>query len=142
MILYLDTSALVPLLVSEPASEFCVELWDRADRVATVRLAYVEASAALAMACRLDRITTRQLSAAGRKLDDLWRAFDVIELEERLMVDAAREARSHALRAYDAVHCAAATELNEDDLVAAAGDQVLLGAWRANNVSVVDVTQP
>jgi len=49
LILYVDTSALVPLLISEAGSQVCGGLWDRADRVITARLTYVEAAAALAI---------------------------------------------------------------------------------------------
>lgn len=46
MIAYFDTSAVVPLLVQEPATEQCSRLWDEATRVLTVRLTYPEARAA------------------------------------------------------------------------------------------------
>lgn len=57
MILYVDTSALVPLLVDEPSTTVCGELWDGADSVTCVRLGYIEAVAALAMAERMGRVT-------------------------------------------------------------------------------------
>ena len=63
MILYLDTSAFVPLLIAEPTSQTCGALWDAADRLATTRLTQVEAAAALAMAERLGRSTTRRGSS-------------------------------------------------------------------------------
>ncbi|HZJ05673.1 MAG TPA: type II toxin-antitoxin system VapC family toxin [Nocardioidaceae bacterium] len=139
MILYVDTSALVPLLVSEPRSHVCGELWDRADRVITARLTYVEAAASLAMAERIGRITAEQSAASRNALDELWAALDVIELDHRLMVSAADVAASQGLRGYDAVHCAAATELGGDDVVAAAGDTRLLAAWADEGITVVDI---
>ncbi|MGL5928947.1 MAG: type II toxin-antitoxin system VapC family toxin, partial [Dermatophilaceae bacterium] len=64
MILYVDTSALVPLLVDEPSSVACGEMWDAADRVVVTRLAYVESCAALGRAQRLGRISRAQLDQA------------------------------------------------------------------------------
>lgn len=129
MIAYFDTSALVPLLIDEPTSAACREMWDAADSVVSVRLAYVEASAALAAAERLGRISVAEHDGALDLLEDLWRDVDIIELNQELAENAAACARSYALRGYDAVHCAAGVMLDDDDLVAVAGDDALLGAW-------------
>lgn len=136
MIVYLDTSALVPLMISEPASLACGALWDAADIVVTTRLAYVEASAALTMAERMGRIAPGVQLAAQAVLDELWDGIDVIELDERLMRSAAELARRHGLRGYDAVHCAAALAVDGPELVAATGDERLLGAWVAEGMAV------
>lgn len=138
MIVYLDTSALVPLLVDEPTSQVCGELWDAADRVVTTRLAYVEAAAALAMAERHGRITGRQRTAGLEQLTELWPELDVVELDEQLMLAAARASVTHRLRGYDAVHFAAAVAIDDDSLVASAGDRRLLDAWREDGISVLD----
>lgn len=138
MIVYLDTSALVPLLVAEPTSDLCGVLWDRTDRLVSTRLTHVEAAAALAMAERLGRITSAEHQAARELLGSLWQQLDVVELDERLMLAAAQVARTHDLRGYDAVHCAAAVTLRDESTVGAAGDQRLLGAWRAEGLAVVD----
>jgi predicted nucleic acid-binding protein len=138
VILYLDASALVPLLVDEPASVDCGELWDAADSVTGMRLAYIEAVAALAQAERMGRISTGGVRGGRSVLDDLWSAVDVIELDEALMTEAARLAVAHGLRGYDATHCAAAVAANDAELVAASGDTRLLAAWRAEGVAVRD----
>jgi uncharacterized protein len=72
LILYVDTSALVPLLISEPASGVCGELWDSADSLLTTRLSYIEAAAALAMAHRMGRISRADVEASRSVLDQLW----------------------------------------------------------------------
>jgi predicted nucleic acid-binding protein len=54
---YLDTSALVPLLIAEPTSAACRRFWDDADTVVFSRLLYVETAAALAQARRMDCLT-------------------------------------------------------------------------------------
>lgn len=139
MILYLDTSALVPLLIAEQTSDVCGQLWDRADRVTTARLTYVEVAAALAAAERLGRLTAPQYVASREMLNELWGAVDVVELDARLMLSAADVAARRGLRGYDAVHCAAASGLRGESLVAAAGDTQLLAAWSAEGLAVIDI---
>lgn len=135
MILYVDTSVLVPLLVEESSSRRCGELWDAADHVTSTRLAYVEAVAALAQGARLGRISAKGVGDARELLDELWSAVDVIEIDQRLMKSAAHLAVTHGLRGYDATHCAAALAMNDDQLVAATGDRQLLAAWRGEGVA-------
>lgn len=142
MIVYLDTSALVPLLVEEPTSSTCGALWDAADRLVTTRLAYVEAAAALAMAERLGRITAVEHDAGRDLLTELWLELDVVELDDQLMAAAAQAARTHRLRGYDSVHLAAAVMAHDEHLVAAAGDGPLLDAWRAEGIAVLDTNAP
>ena len=142
MIAYLDTSAIVPLLIAEPWSDACRDLWDSADTVATSQIAYVEAAAALAMAQRLERITARQHSSALRLLDHLWAEVDLVEVDDDLVRRAGRLARDHGLRGYDAVHCAGAEQLNDPDLVFVSGDRMLLAAATAIGLSIADVSSP
>ena len=136
MIAYFDTSALVPLLVDEPSSDVCVRLWDLADRIVATRLVYIEASAAIAAGERLNRLTSRAGRTARDHLISLWSSVDVIEIDALLMIDAARLARTHRLRGYDATHCAAAAIINDNDLVAASGDRRLLDAWSSEGIAV------
>lgn len=140
MIGYFDTSALVPLLIAESSSEVCRRLWDDADAVVTTRLSYVEAAVALAQALLLGRLTEQNHDAAKRILDELWAEFDVIDVDDVVVRRAAQLALRCALRGYDAVHCAAAEQLDDDDdLVVAAGDQKLLDACRALGMATADI---
>lgn len=138
MIGYLDTSALVPLLVREPTSAACRRFWEDADAVVTCRIAYVETAAALAQAERTGRLDRGQHLAARALLDGVWAELDVVEVDHVLAVDAAGAAHRHELRGYDAVHWAAAARLSDPDLVAAAGDRRLLAAWRAGGAATYD----
>ena len=81
MIAYFDTSAVLPLLVAEPGSARAASLWDGADRIASVRLIYPEARAALAQAERLGRLTARQLRDAVTEFDSL---FELISATRRI----------------------------------------------------------
>ena len=138
MILYLDTSALVPLLVAEAPSPRCRRLWDGADAVLCSALGHVEASAALARSHRAGRLPASALGPAARLLADLWSDITVVPADEPRLRAASAVALRHGLRGYDAVHCAAALSVAADDLVAASGDQELLAAWREDGLAVVD----
>lgn len=140
MIAYFDTSALIPLLVAEPGSRRAAALWEAADRVASVRLIYPEARAALAQAHRLGRLTTRQLRDAVRGLDARCEQIDVIEIDAQLARRAGELAESHRLRGYDAVHLAAADRLRDPELVLVAGNGALLQAAMAEGMAVGTLT--
>jgi uncharacterized protein len=139
LIAYFDTSALVPMLIEEPASPVCARLWDDADDVVSVRIAYVEAAAAIAQARRLGRLTHPQQREAMTLLDEVWDQLQLVDVAEPLVHRAAALADVHALRGYDATHCAGAESINDLDAVAASGDQQLLAAWQAIGINTLDV---
>lgn len=143
MICYFDTSAFVPILIDEPSSAACAELWNTADEVVTTRLLYIETSAALARAHKSGRVSAPKLKAAQSGLDELWPEFEVVELREELAQRAAQLTIQCSLRGYDAVHCAAAEQLSGDaDLVTASGDKALLTACRDLGISTADINSP
>lgn len=139
MIVYLDTSGLVPLLIDEPASPICERLWNDADDVVSVRITYVEAAAAIAQARRLKRLTRSQQRDAVTLLNATWDQFQLVDVDESLVHRAGALADLHSLRGYDAAHCAGAESINGVDVVAASGDRQLLAAWRALGMNTLDV---
>jgi hypothetical protein len=131
VIAYFDTSALIPLIVEEPGSDRASQVWDAAERVVTVRVAYPEGRAALARARRIGRLTPRAYRVARDGFEDLWRQLDRLEVTAGLAQRAGDLAEQLGLRAYDAVHLAAAETLAPDpDVVVVAGDTELLNAAR------------
>jgi uncharacterized protein len=130
LIVYFDTSAIVPIVIDEPSSLAASRLWDDADRVVSSRLVYAEGRAALAMARRLDRVDDQGLRSALQDLESLYQQLDIVEVTESLVRDAGSLAEQFALRGYDAVHLASAHLVHDPDLVIAAGDQNLLTAAR------------
>jgi uncharacterized protein len=138
LIVYLDTSAVVPLLVAEPASDFCRHLWDQGDAVTTSRLTYVETAAVLTRAERAGRMTLDEHRAVREALDRVWAELDVMDIDDRLIRRAAALAGDFALSGYAAVHCASAEQLEDGDLVAATADRKLLDAWRKLGLSTAD----
>lgn len=140
MIVYFDTSAYVPLLVSEPASPAVRELWDMADRVCSSEILQVEACAALARAIRMGRLETPATWFA-RRIDDDMSAFELMSVDERVVALASQKSWDTGSRAYDLIHFVSALMLAGDDLVAASGDKELLSAWAEAGLTVIDVTR-
>ncbi|MCZ2804869.1 PIN domain-containing protein [Modestobacter sp. VKM Ac-2983] len=77
--------------------------------------------------------------AALLLLDELWSELTVVPADGPRLRAASAAALRDGLRGYDAVHCAAALAVADDDLVAASGDQELLSAWRDDGLAVVDM---
>jgi uncharacterized protein len=138
LIVYLDTSAIVPLLVEEPSSAVCRRVWETADAVFCCQLGYVEAAAALAHGVRVGRVTAAHHASALDRLEQAWARLSVLPVDEGLVRAAARLAARHALRGYDAVHCAAALRLSGLEPTAVSGDRALVAAWRSEGLSLVD----
>ncbi|MEV6659168.1 hypothetical protein [Nocardia fluminea] len=63
-------------------------------------------------------------------------------MDEKLAESAAVFAERYALRGYDAVHRAAAAQLEDPDLVAASGDRKLLTAWKELGIAAFDSNAP
>jgi uncharacterized protein len=139
VIAYFDTSAVVPLLIAESGSARAETLWVGADRVVSVRLIYPETRAALAQAERLGRLTARQLRDAVTELDSLFEAIDLVEVDGALARRAGELAEVRLLRAYDAVHLAAADRVHDPDVVVVAGDGALLDAATAEGMTVAEL---
>jgi predicted nucleic acid-binding protein len=109
-------------------------LWEAAAEIVSTRLLRVETFAALAQASRLGRITA-QIHAQTKNLANTYLgAISIIELDDELTHKATAIAETQALRAYDAIHCAAALVIDDPERVAASGDQALIGAWKALGV--------
>ncbi len=142
MIGYVDTSAFVPLLAAEPTSSACADFWRTADAVVSCRIVYAETAAALAGIERGRRLTAAAHRRARVVMDALYIEFEIVDVDDAVVRAAADLARRFGLRGYDAVHCAAAVQLDEPDLVAASGDKQLLAAWRELGIATYDPAAP
>jgi uncharacterized protein len=139
VIAYFDTSAVVPLLVEdEPGSEVCLRVFLQAETVATVRLTFAEVCAALARAARLGRLTAEAHDGALAEFETVWTQMDVLDVDDDLVRRAGELARTHALRGYDAVHCAAGLRVRSAGTVGLAGDRQLLAAWRHEELQIIN----
>lgn len=140
MIAYFDTSAVIPLVIDEPATELCNRLWNQSTRALSVRLVYPESRAALARAQRMDRLNRSQLQAAVDELDSLMHELDVVELSPAIAQSAGELAEHLGLRGDDAVHLAAALAVADDDLVLVSGDIDLAAAASDAGIAVALTT--
>lgn len=113
MIAYYDTSALVKLYVTEVGSAEMKVLLSAAEIVATARVSWVEAHAAMARRARERVVDATGIDQARAMLRADWPHFLVLELTQELCARAAAHAEVFALRAYDAVQLAGADLLRE-----------------------------
>lgn len=118
MILFLDTSALVKLYIVETDSPAIHEAVTRAETVAVCRIAWAEACAALARRAREVPVDDAATIAARQALTQDWPHFFVVEVTQAVVERACEFAETFALRGYDSVQLAAASEI----LAAAPGE--------------------
>jgi predicted nucleic acid-binding protein len=111
LLLYLDTSALVKLYVSERGSAHVQESLRRAQVAATSRVAYPEARSALSRRSREGALSGPGLRRAVAALDADMDSLVLVELNGGVARLAGDLAERHAIRAYDAIHLASALEL-------------------------------
>jgi predicted nucleic acid-binding protein len=143
LIAYIDTSAFVPLLIDEPTSPLCAEIWEFTEGLVSTRLVEIEAAAALHKARRLERISQPVLSAALRLLDGFITDVDIVEIDQDLVRRARQCAELAPLHGYDAIHCAAGlVTATTVDAVLVSGDHQLLSTWRRLGANVVDINLP
>ena len=122
MIAYVDTSALLKLIVDEEGSDRVEPVWDTADVIVAASVIVVEARAALAAAARGRRITAAQHRAAKQELTMLVDQLTIVAVTEELVPMAADLAEREALRGYDALHLAAALTVGATVLASADAD--------------------
>lgn len=108
MILYLDTSALVKLVVEEPGSEAVDAAVAMADYVVSSVIAYAECRSAIARAAAEGRVGA---AATVRALEQVWTAIQTLDVDQRLSARAGDLSSRHLLRGMDALHLATALEL-------------------------------
>lgn len=111
MTLYLDTSSLVKLYVTEPGSDRVRDLVDHATIVATSMIAYPEARAALARRRRERVLRPAAFAAAKRQFENDWSTYLAMDVTDAVCRAAGELAERHRLRGYDSVHLASFLEV-------------------------------
>ncbi len=138
-LLYLDTSAFARLYTLEPGHQAVATALAAAEGGITHVITYVELHSALAGRRQRKAISGRAYQAALRDIERDWPTIRHVGIDEQLLQDAAALARAHHLRAYDAVHLAAAQAvaplgvqfMTFDLKLRAVAEQVLPGAvWQ------------
>ena len=140
MIVYLDTSALLPLIVSEAGTPVSMRLWDEADDVVSTRLIVAEAAAAIALGNRTGRVGDDEHAYLQDQVTRLTSDMTLIDVTTTVVERAARLAIAHGLRGYDSIHLATATLIRARDVVFASGDRKLLEGAMAEGFTTVDTS--
>ena len=111
MTLYLDTSSLVKLYVTEAGSEVVRQLVGDASVVATSVVAYAETRAALARLRREGVLTASRLTSAKRDFGEQWPTYLTLEATDSLCRAAGEFAEKYSLRGFDSIHLASFAEV-------------------------------
>jgi predicted nucleic acid-binding protein len=107
--LFVDSSALVKRYRHEDGSRRVSDLLESADRLLIARLTIVEVSSALVRRARMTTLPAENVAVAIAALDDdILRSFEVVELDQPVMMLAVVIARKHGLRGADAIQLACA----------------------------------
>ena len=110
---YLDTSAIVKLVLDEPQSVLTHGVFTSAHFKATATISRVETRSAIARALRSAR--PRERGAALSKLAGIIDGLVFVAVDDQVIELAGRLAERHFLRGYDAVQLAAAMSVSIDD---------------------------
>src|SRR5688500_10790397 len=105
---YWDSSALVPVIVKEPASDIVAKWLSQDPEIATWYLSATELMSTLCRKQREGAFDEATLSKAIQQRDDLLRGVSLIGAHTRIVSTAERLLRTHPLRAADALQLAAA----------------------------------
>jgi len=116
VIVYLDTSALVKLVVEERGSDVVEALVSTTEYAVSSVISYAECRSAIARAASVGRVDTTE---AVRSLDQVWGAVQTLDVDQRLSARAGELAGRHLLRGMDALHLATALEIASPDLAVA-----------------------
>jgi len=109
--LYLDTSSVIKLCISEPGSASVLEAIDEATVVSTSPVAYAETRAALARLRREGALTPSLFAAAKREFEEQWSAYLTVEVTGVLCRTAGDLAEKYGLRGFDSIHLASFAEI-------------------------------
>jgi uncharacterized protein len=110
MILFCDTSALLKLYVNEPDSGLVFDRLDSSEGVAVSRIAWAEAHSAFARRAREEPQDNAAIESAKEALRIDWPGYVVIEINQSLVELAGEYAEVFALRGYDSVQLACASQ--------------------------------
>lgn len=111
MILYLDTSSLAKVYITEAGSDDVRALVERAAVVTTSRIAYPELRAALARRRRDRTLKPKDFTMAKRAFETDWPRYVVVDVTTAICHDAGDLAERYRLRGFDSIHLASFAEV-------------------------------
>jgi predicted nucleic acid-binding protein len=139
---YLDTSAIIKLVVQEQGSSVVAPIVHRSGPVFTSRIAYPEARAALAAIHRAHRLDDGAFWAARTDLEAVLRRMVVVEVTPAVARTAGDLSESHHLRGFDAVHLASAVTVAGGECALVTWDAHMWQAARTVGLAVLPREQP
>ena len=110
-----DTSAVVPLIITEPSTQGAYALFEHDPRLIVWWATEVECVSAIARREREGSLEARDVAAATERLAALRTSWEEVQPAARVRQTAARLVRVHAIRAADAFQLAAAIIAADDD---------------------------
>ena len=140
---YADTSALAKRFWREPDTDLILSALADAKAVASASLGYVELVSATCRAARRVDVAQKDVPRVLAAIEEDWNDVVRIPVDEGVINTAAALVQEHPLRAYDAVHLAAALRwqsLVGERVMFLAFDKELLKAASAEGLMVQAVT--
>jgi predicted nucleic acid-binding protein len=140
LILFLDTSALVKVYISEPGSERMRETVARGGPKAASVLAFAEMHATFARRRREDLLLPAELEQIRHGFGNDWERLTQVPVGDAVLRLVPGLCERHPLRGADAVHLASALLLREEgiEVTFACSDRNLLGAASAERLVIFD----
>jgi uncharacterized protein len=111
MTLYLDTSSVIKLYVTEAGSDTVRREVESANIVATSVVTYAETRAALARLRRERALTASSFASAKRAFQEQWSSFVTLDATEAICRAAGELAERYRLRGFDSIHLASYAEV-------------------------------
>jgi predicted nucleic acid-binding protein len=105
---YVDTSGLAKRFWREPGTDIVLRAFEDAKAIATVSLSYVELISATFRAARRGDVPSADVPRVLEAIRDEWKDYVRLPVDDDIIQQAASLTQRHAIRAYDAVHLAAA----------------------------------
>lgn len=112
---FLDSSALVKVVVDEEDTELASSIVEEADRIFCSQLAYVEVLSALARRRRNRELSDDSFKQAAVVLEHRWASLTTIAVTEPRIRSAAALVSRYPLSGADAVHLASAYSIHASD---------------------------
>lgn len=134
---YFESSALVKRYLDETGSDCVRAVLTGEPLVVSAVITRVEVAAAVARAARENRVTKAEAAKVLRTFSDDWHDIVRVQLVEDVIERATELAQKHRLRAYDAVHLAAALcwrEWTRQEILLATFDKDLQIAARSEKL--------
>jgi predicted nucleic acid-binding protein len=143
LILFVDTSVLVKLYISEPGSERMHETAAQEVRIAASLLAFAEIHATFARRRREELLLDPELKELQLRFAEDWEELMQVPVGAEILAFVPGLCNRHPLRGADAVHLASALLLRQEGLevLFACSDSSLLAAATAEGLAIFDPVQ-